>query len=89
MPTVELTTEQVLELVRQLPPEGRRTAILALAREETNNREKRLNYAEGELQRLCSERGLHWDRMSEDEREAFIDDLIHEDRSCRSSSRQG
>jgi hypothetical protein len=32
------------------------------------------------MHRLCAERGRDWDRMSEDEREAFVDDLIHEDR---------
>lgn len=84
MPAIELTTEQVLELVRQLPPEGRRTAIMALASDGTGNRQQRLHYAEEQLRRLCSDRSLDWDRMSEDEREAFIDDLMHEDGSCRS-----
>lgn len=28
---------------------------------------------------LSAERGLDWDSMSEEEREAFVDDLLHED----------
>jgi hypothetical protein len=41
-----------------------------------------MEYAEGQLRRLCAERGLDWDAMNEEERETFIDDLIHEDRKC-------
>jgi len=83
MPTLELTDEQVIELVKQLPPERQREALLALAEASRARREERLDYAEAQLRRLCAERGLDWDAMSEDEREAFIDDLIHEDRPCR------
>jgi hypothetical protein len=79
MPAVELTTEQVLELVRQLPPEGRRTALIELSSDSTGSREQRLEFAEEQLRRLCSDRGLQWDRMSEDEREAFVNDLMHEE----------
>ena len=83
MPTVTLTDEQVIELVKQLPPARKRAALLVLAEEARARREARLDYAEAQLRRLCAERGLTWDTMSEDEREAFIDDLVHEDRQCR------
>ena len=38
--------------------------------------------AEGDQQmrRLCSERGLEWDRLTDEERINLVDDLIHEDR---------
>jgi hypothetical protein len=80
MPTVELTLEQVLALVRQLPPEQKRSVLLTLAEEGHTRREERLDYAETQLRRLCVEHGLDWDAMNEDEREAFIDDLVHENR---------
>ena len=41
-----------------------------------------MQYAEGQLRRVSGERGLEWDKMSEDEREDFIDDLLHQDRPC-------
>jgi hypothetical protein len=82
MPTLELTIEQVLALVQQLPPEQKRSALLMLAEDARAQREERLGYAEAQLRRLCAERGQDWDTMSEDEREAFIDDLVHEDRRC-------
>ena len=82
MPTVSLTDEQVIELITQLPPERKRAALLTLAKDARARRETRLEYAESQLRRLCSDSGMDWDSMSEDEREAFIDDLVHEDRQC-------
>ena len=82
MPTIQLTDAQVIELVKQLPPEQKRAALLILAEEARAQRETRLDYAETQLRRLCAERGQDWDAMSAEEREAFIDDLVHEDRSC-------
>lgn len=84
MPTVELTTEQVVDLVKQLPPDQKRTALFALAAEAEQQRDERMAFAESQLRRLAGERGLAWDALSEDEREAFVDQLLHEDRPCRS-----
>jgi len=83
MPILELTEEQVVDLVKQLPPERQRAALLALAAGAGQRRQQRIKYAEEQLRRVSTERGLNWDTMSEDEREAFIDDLVHEDRRCR------
>ena len=38
-------------------------------------------YAESRMRKLTRERGKEWDTMSEEEREKFIDDVIHEDRN--------
>ena len=82
MATLELTDEKVVELVKQLPVERRRAALVALAEDATHGHEERMTYAESQLRRSCAERGLDWDKMSEDERETFVDDLMHEDRPC-------
>jgi TRAP-type C4-dicarboxylate transport system substrate-binding protein len=82
MPTLELTDEQVVDLVKQLPPERQRAALFALAGAAAQRREQRMEYAEEQLRRVCKDRGLDWDQMSEAEREAFVDDLMHEDRPC-------
>ena len=78
MPTVALTNEQVVELVRQLPPLPKRAALISLAQEAYNKRSERMAFAESQLRQLCAQRGLDWDVLSEDEREIFIDDLLHE-----------
>lgn len=82
MPTLELTEQQVVDLVRQLPPARKRDALLALAGDATARREERIQFAEAQLRRLCAERGRDWDKLTEDDRELFIDELVHEDRSC-------
>ncbi len=82
MPILELTDEQVVGLVKQLSAERRRAALVALAEDNTHGREERMKYAEGQLRRSCAERGLDWDKMSEAQRETFVDDLMHEDRPC-------
>ncbi|MBD2134127.1 hypothetical protein H6F47_17225 [Sphaerospermopsis sp. FACHB-1094] len=82
MPNLTLSDQQLIELVKQLPPESKRVVLLELAKDSENERELRMEYAENQLRSLCTERGLNWDTMSEDERESFIDDLVHEDRQC-------
>jgi TRAP-type C4-dicarboxylate transport system substrate-binding protein len=77
MSVLELSDEQVISLVRQLPAERKRTALLALAQEAQARREERLRLGEAQLRRACSERGVNWDNLSEDEREAFVNDLLH------------
>ena len=83
MPTVELTDQQVVALVKQLTPSSKRAAQLSLAAEASARREERMQFVESQIRRVCAERGLDWDKMSEDERESFINDLVHEDRPCR------
>jgi hypothetical protein len=82
MPSIELTDDQVIELIRRMPPERRRAALLALAEDARARREARQEYAESQLRRVSAERGQDWDAMTEEEREAFIDGLVHEDRKC-------
>ena len=80
--TVELTTDQVVGFVQQMPAEERRALLLAIAEQAAANREARIDHAEAQLRQLCTDRGLDWDVMTEAERENFVDDLIHEDREC-------
>lgn len=79
MPTMEVAVEQVLELVRQLPPEGKQAVLDALSTERDMWWEEMLIEGEQKMRQLCAGRGLDWDRMSEEEREAFVGDLLHED----------
>jgi hypothetical protein len=78
MSASELTDEQVISLLRQLPAERKRTALLALAQEGQVRREDRLRYGEEQLRRACAERGRNWDLLSETDRETFVNDLLHE-----------
>lgn len=84
MAVLELTKEQVFDLVRQMPAEQKREMLLLLAANAPADRAKRQQFAEEQLRRLCAARRLDWGELSADEREAFIDSLIHEDRTCAS-----
>ncbi len=84
MAVIELTKEQIFDLVRQMPAEQKREMLFSLAANATAERAQRQQFAEEQLRRLCVARGLNWDALGADEREAFINDLIHEDRTCPS-----
>ena len=77
---ITFTDDQIVEAFQQLPPEQKRRALFALAEQAQANGSARMAYAEQQLRRLAVERGLDWDAMSEADREALVDDLIHEDR---------
>lgn len=80
--TVELTTDQIVSFVQQMPPEERQALLLTIAEQAAANRASRIARAEDKLRKLCAARGLNWDTMTEDEREELVDNLIHEDREC-------
>jgi hypothetical protein len=79
MSVLELTSEQVISLVKQLPATSKRVALLALAEGAQARREERMRFAEARLRRACAERGLDWGQMSEEEREQFVDRFLHEE----------
>ena len=80
--TLELTTEQVIDMVQQMPPEEKFLVVRALAKEARAGRVEQMKYAESKVRQLCAQRGLDWDTMTEEERLYFIDDIVHEDREC-------
>ncbi|MYK17064.1 hypothetical protein F4055_02700 [Candidatus Poribacteria bacterium] len=80
--TIELTTEQLIDFIQQMPPKEKRAVLVALAERTSVGEEERMKYAESQVRQLCASRGLNWDTMTEEEREDFIDDLVHEDREC-------
>jgi hypothetical protein len=82
MAVLELTKEQIFDLVRQMSAEEKREMLRVLAASNETQRAKRLHFAEDQLRNLCVARGLNWDALNPDEREGLIDDLIHEDRPC-------
>jgi hypothetical protein len=79
MSVLELTDEQVISLVRQLPSARKRGALLALAQDSQARRDERIRFGEAQLRRLCAERKLNWNSMSEDQREEFVNQLLHEE----------
>ncbi|MFN8558778.1 MAG: hypothetical protein U0531_16050 [Dehalococcoidia bacterium] len=83
MPILNVTDEQIIDLVRQLPPERRRAVLYALTERSADSWGEDMAYAETQLRRIATERGLDWGVMSDGERLDMVDDMIHEDRQCR------
>ena len=78
MATLSLTDEQVLQLVKQLPPQAKKRVLTDLTAERDNWWQAAARHGEEDMRRLAKTRGLDWEAMSEAQREAFVDDLLHE-----------
>ncbi|MEJ5294349.1 MAG: hypothetical protein WHT28_03815 [Fimbriimonadales bacterium] len=82
VPKLELSDDQVIELVRQLPSEKQDELLRYLLRSRWPRWMELSQYGQERIRQIASERGLNWDALSENEREALIDDLVHEVRQC-------
>jgi hypothetical protein len=79
MPTLTLSNEQVVEMVKQLPVELQTELFRFLLLQQWETWEQLSRYGADQARLITQERGLDWDRMTEEERENLIDDLVHED----------
>ncbi|MEK7223439.1 MAG: hypothetical protein AAB156_04115 [Pseudomonadota bacterium] len=77
MPTIEVNDEQILRCLEQLTPAGRRAALLKLIKglEQVDRMVERNRV---KLEALCRERGVQFSQLTEDEREALVDKILHE-----------
>ena len=78
MATVTLTDDQVVQLVKQLPPQSKRRVLSDLNAERDVWWQTAAQQGEQDMRRLAAARGLPWDTMTEAQREAFVDDILHE-----------
>lgn len=83
MATLELSDEQVLDLVKQLP-RGRQDELLRslLSGEWSTWRQLSVEGQAG-VRNAATARGLNWDAITDQERQDFVDEVVHEDRACR------
>lgn len=79
MPIVTLSNEQVVELVKQLPMEQQVEIFRLLLLQQWGRWESLSRYGSDKARLVAQERGYDWDGMTEEEREAFIDNVVHED----------
>lgn len=77
MPKLELSVGQVIELVKQLPKEEKSAVWRALNRDKETEPEDRSEQEEQQLRALSAERGLDWDRLSEDDRDVLERKLLY------------
>ncbi len=78
MATLSLSDEQVVQLVKQLPAQAKQRVLKDLTAERDDWWQATAREGERDMRRLAAERGLDWEAMSEAQREAFVDDVLHE-----------
>ena len=79
MATLQLTDEQVIELAGQLPADKQQTLLERLVQRVWPRWAELSQYGQERARTVAAERGLDWEAMTEPEREAFIDKVVHED----------
>ncbi len=77
--TLNLTDDQVIGLLKQLPVERQRAIVSVIIKDWLDWGELS-RYGEERARATAAKRGRNWNTMTSDEREAFIDELVHEDR---------
>ncbi|MEJ5310146.1 MAG: hypothetical protein WHX52_10260 [Anaerolineae bacterium] len=75
---LELPESQVLKLVRQLSPAGKRAALYELI-PALDELDTLVDEGDKRIRALCAERGVEWDALTESQRMQFVDTLLHED----------
>lgn len=80
MPNLMLTDDQVLDLVKQLPADQQQRLLQFLLTRPWSTWTALSEAGAAGVRAAAAQRGRDWEAMTEDEREAFIDDLLHEDR---------
>jgi hypothetical protein len=68
----------VVELIKQLQPQSKRRVLTDLTPERDAWWQSTADEGGNDMRKIAADRGLEWDRMSESERETFVDDLLHE-----------
>ncbi len=75
---LSLTYTQLLELVQQLPSEKQAELCELLLKSKWGWLSNFTKDSEANARMACWKRGKDWDTMTEEEREEFIDDVLHE-----------
>lgn len=79
MPTLELSEDQVVDLVGQLPTTTKSTVFRHLLLSRWPEWEALSRYGQERARTVAASRGKNWDGMTEDERDAFVVEILHED----------
>ena len=78
MPSITLSNEQVVELVKQLPQEQKIEIFRFLLISQWQEWQHLSSYGIDKVKLAAQDRGYDWEKMSEAEREEFIDEVLHE-----------
>lgn len=77
MPKIDVAEEQILDSLAELSPKSRREAFRRLL-PTAEYIERAIERNSPRIRAMAQERGLDWDALNDDERQQFIDLLLHE-----------
>jgi hypothetical protein len=77
VPQIEVSEQQILDSLDRLSPKGRREAVLRLVA-GASTLDRTVERLQPRLVALARQRGLDWGRLSDEERERLVDDILHE-----------
>lgn len=78
MAVLTISDEQILDLILQLPEQQRTWLFLRLAVMQWPAWIELSKYGSQQASRVAAEKGMDWQQMSDEEREEFIDQILHE-----------
>lgn len=77
MPQIDTSDKQILDSLDRLSPRGRREAVLRLVA-GASALDRTVEHFQPQIIALAKQRGLDWARLSDEERERLVDDILHE-----------
>ncbi len=77
MPQIDVSEQQILDALDRLSPKGRREAVRRLIA-SASALDRAMENLQPRVAELARQRGLDWAKLSDEERERLVDDILHE-----------
>lgn len=77
MPQIDVSEQQILDALDRLSPTGRREAVRRLIA-GASVLDRTMDTLQPRITEIARQRGLDWVKLSDEERERLVDDILHE-----------
>jgi len=75
--TLKIPETQLVEWLRSLSPTAKQSVLRALI-PEMDELAQMVKYGDRRIRAICTQRGIEWDNLSEQERQKLINEILHE-----------
>jgi hypothetical protein len=75
--SLEVPENQIVEWVQRLSPDAKHSVLKALI-PHLDEFEALVDYGNQRARELAAKRGLNWDSLSDDQRQNWVDQVLHE-----------
>jgi hypothetical protein len=77
VPQIEVSEQQIVDALDRLSPRGRREAVRRLIA-GASVLDRTIDVLQPRIVEIASQRGLDWTKLSDEERERLVDEILHE-----------